>query len=229
MSRSLFLSLIQKAKEDNRNFLLEHETKELLLKYDIPIPNFLYCRNITEVRENINKLRFPLVMKIVSRDVLHKSDIGGVILNINSEQEAIDSYKKIEEISRKYSVKFEGVLITEQVEQGLEIVIGVKYDPIFEHVIMFGSGGILVEILKDVSFRIIPINKNDAFEIINETKIGKIIKGYRGKKYDISSLINLLLKVSYLVEENKEIKELDLNPVFLYENGIYVIDARLVF
>ena len=111
----------------------------------------------------------------------------------------------------------------------MEIIIGVKYDPVFEHVIMFGSGGILVEILKDVSFRIIPINKNDAFEMINETKIGKIIQGYRGKKYDINSLVSVLLKISYFIEENKEVKELDLNPVFLYENGIYVIDARLIF
>ena len=96
MSRNLFLSLTQKAKEDNRTFLLEHETKELLLKYDIPIPKFFYCKDIVDLKQNFNKLRFPLVMKIVSRDVLHKSDVGGVILNINNEQEVIESYRKIE-------------------------------------------------------------------------------------------------------------------------------------
>jgi acyl-CoA synthetase (NDP forming) len=141
----------------------------------------------------------------------------------------LNAFEKIRKNVEGKGIKIEGFIVEEQVEKGIEIIIGSYKDRVFGNVIMFGGGGIYVEAYKDVSFRIVPINKKDALGIIDETIIGNVLKGFRGIKYDIDSVVDTLIKVSNLIEDNKEIIELDLNPVYVYNQGIKVVDARLRF
>jgi acyl-CoA synthetase (NDP forming) len=227
MPRSLFLQLINKAKNEGRNILYEHEVKHLLKSYGIDTTNPIFIKNREEL-ESLN-LVYPCVIKLVSPQVIHKSDVGGVILNIKNKEELLNAFEKIRKNVEGKGIKIEGFIVEEQVEKGIEIIIGSYKDRVFGNVIMFGGGGIYVEAYKDVSFRIVPINKKDALEMIDETIIGNVLKGFRGIKYDIDSVVDTLIKVSNLIEDNKEIIELDLNPVYVYNQGIKVVDARLRF
>jgi len=228
MGRNTFLRLVNEAKKEGRNILYEYEVKNLLKSYAIDTTNPVFIRN-KEQLESLNNINFPCVMKVVSTQIAHKSDIGGVILNIKNKEELLEAFEKIKNNTEKKGIKIEGVIVEEEVEKGLEIIIGSYKDPIFGNVIMLGSGGIYVEAYKDVSFRIVPINKRDAYEMIDETIIGSILKGFRGIKYDIFSVIDALIKVSNLIEDNQEIVELDLNPIYVYSQGIKVVDGRLKF
>jgi ATP-grasp domain. len=228
MGRNTFLRLVNEAKKEGRNILYEYEVKNLLKSYAIDTTNPVFIRN-KEQLESLNNINFPCVMKVVSTQIVHKSDIGGVILNIKNKEELLEAFEKIKNNTEKKGIKIEGVIVEEEVEKGLEIIIGSYKDPIFGNVIMLGSGGIYVEAYKDVSFRIVPINKRDAYEMIDETIIGSILKGFRGIKYDIFSVIDALIKVSNLIEDNQEIVELDLNPIYVYSQGIKVVDGRLKF
>jgi len=170
-------------------------------------------------------------MKIVSPDIIHKTDAGGVKIGIKDEKEAESAYQEIIFKAKKYNkkVKISGVIVYPIVPQGTEIIIGMMKDPHFGQVIMFGLGGIFVEVLKDISFRILPIEERDAGEMINEIKGSKILKGVRGEgPKDIKAIKNLLLKISQLALENPEINEIDLNPIFVFEKGLQVIDARMI-
>ncbi|MBA3061363.1 MAG: acetyl-CoA synthetase, partial [Atribacteria sp.] len=161
----------------------------------------------------------------------HKTDVGGVKLNIKDETEARSAYQEIIFQAKKYNkeARISGVITYTMVPQGTEIIIGMMKDPHFGPVAMFGLGGIFVEVLKDISFRILPIEERDAEEMINEIKGFKILKGARGEgPKDIKAIKNLLLKISQLALENPEISEIDLNPVFVFEKGLQVIDARMI-
>ena len=222
--------IIQKAIKEKRS-LLETEAKELLKEYGIPVPAFKLIKS----EEGIDKLKetigYPIVMKIVSPDIIHKSDAGGVKIGVKNEEEAKMAYQEIISKAIKYNkkAKISGVIVYPMVPQGTEIIIGMTKDPSFGPVIMFGLGGIFVEVLKDVSFRIIPLEERDAQEMIAEIKGYKILKGARGEApKDIEAIKNLLMKVSQLTMENPEIKEIDLNPVFVFEKGLQVVDARMI-
>jgi acyl-CoA synthetase (NDP forming) len=222
--------IIQKAKAENRS-LLETEAKELLKEYEIPVPAFKLIKS----EEGISKLKetigYPIIMKIVSPDIIHKSDAGGVKVGIKNEEEAKMAYQDIMYRVKKYKeeAKIIGVIACKMIPQATEIIIGMTKDPHFGPVMMFGLGGIFVEVLKDVSFRILPLEKRDAQEMIAEIKGYKILKGARGEApKDIEAIKNLLIKVSQLGMENPEVKEIDLNPVFVFEKGVQVIDARMI-
>ncbi|HEC91916.1 MAG TPA: acetyl-CoA synthetase, partial [Candidatus Atribacteria bacterium] len=161
----------------------------------------------------------------------HKSDAGGVKIGLKDEKEAKIAYQEIIFKAKKYNekVKISGVIAYPMVPQGTEIIIGMMKDPCFGPTIMFGLGGIFVEVLKDISFRIIPLGERDAQEMIAEIKGYRILKGARGEApKDIEAIKNLLMKLSKLTMENPEIKEIDLNPVFVFEKGAQVIDARMI-
>lgn len=170
-------------------------------------------------------------MKIVSPDIIHKTDAGGVKLNIKDEKEAESAYREIVLKAIKYNnnAKISEVIAYHMVPQGTEIIIGMIKDPHFGPVIMFGLGGIFVEVLKDISFRILPIEERDAREMITEIKGYEILKGIRGEPpRDIQAIEEVLMKVSKLTMENPEINEIDLNPIFVFEKGLQVIDARMI-
>jgi len=229
MRRNNFLALLNKAKNEGRDFLFEYEAKSILKEYGIPTTKFYLAKSEQEIDKIINELNFPCVAKITSTKVIHKSEIGGVIIGINGKDELIKAYKKLAYIAQQNNIPLEGVIIEEQAEQGIEAIIGVIKDPIFGHVIMFGTGGIYTEAFRDVSFKVLPVNKKDLFDLVNETKLGLILKNSRGKKYDLNILVENLEKVVSLIEENPEIIEMDLNPVLIYESNIKVVDARMRF
>ena len=222
--------IIGKAKKEKRS-LLETEAKELLKEYGIPVPNFKLIKSEEEIAELAKEINFPIVMKIVSPDIIHKTDAGGVKVGVKDEEEARMTYQEIISKAIKYNKRasISGVIAYTMVPQGTEIIIGMMKDPHFGPVIMFGLGGIFVEVLKDISFRILPIEEIDAREMITEIKGYEILKGARGNPpRDIRAIEEVLMKVSKLTMENPEINEIDLNPIFVFENGIQVVDARMI-
>ncbi|MCD6171765.1 MAG: acetate--CoA ligase family protein [Thermoplasmata archaeon] len=197
----------------------EGEAKTLLKRYRIPTTNFIVASKLNEIDKV--KLKSPMVMKVCSSKLLHKTDVGGVILNINSKNELKNSFKKLK---RKFPE--EKILIEEMEKKGTEIIVGMIKDEFFGKVIMVGIGGIFTEIYKDVSFRKLPIDENDANEMLMDLKAHKIFENFR-IKLDKKSLVELIYKISKIVAENK-ILQMDLNPVFLYEKGLKVIDAKVI-
>jgi len=214
-----------------QGLLTEVESKELLSKAGIPVVEARLARSKKEAIAISRELGFPVVLKVSSTDVVHKSDSGGVKLGLANAAQVGRAYGEIAAAMKKAypKAKFQGVSVQRMAAPGVEVIVGMSKDPQFGPVIMFGLGGILVEILKDVSFRIVPLVKRDAREMIREIKGYPVLEGYRGQKpASVPALEDLILKVSEFVERNPQIKELDLNPVFAYEDGAIAVDARIV-
>ncbi|MDD4091782.1 MAG: GNAT family N-acetyltransferase [Smithellaceae bacterium] len=217
--------VIHQAVRDNRSYLMEHESKEILEGAGIATTGYLVARSEDEALALCERIGFPVAMKIVSPDIVHKSDAGGVRLNLLSAEDVRKAYRSMVETFKYQHI--EGITIQRMAAPGIEAIIGVTRDPSFGPLIMFGLGGVFVEVLRDVSFRILPITEKDAAEMIEEIRGSDILKGYRGRPVDLKSLQQLLLKISRLVDENPEIHELDLNPLFLYSEGYIAVDARM--
>jgi acyl-CoA synthetase (NDP forming) len=230
--------IFKTALEEGRTFVLEHEAKDIMKAYGIPIPAYDTAITAEEAIEKSKAIGFPVVLKILSKDVLHKSDAGGVKINLKSEEEVRKAFNEIMENAKNYGKEkgidvdlSRGVFISDFADMGTEIIVGVTKDPQFGHALMAGLGGIFVEVLKDVSFRLIPFTENDAREMLKELKAYKILEGIRGEPpRDIDSLVNVMLAVSKMIAENPEITELDCNPTFVYEKGkgTLVVDARIL-
>ena len=223
--------ILETARREKRTLLTEIESKQLLKAAKIPVVETRLATSKKEAVEIAAKMGFPVVMKIVSPDISHKSDVGGVKLGIQNATQAGKAYSEILASVKKHDrkAKVVGVSVQKMARQGLEIIIGMTKDAQFGPVIMFGLGGILVEVLKDVSFRIVPLEKRDAAEMITEIKGFPVLKGYRGQEpANISFLEDMIVKVSDFVEKNPDIKELDLNPVFAYKDGAMAVDARII-
>ncbi|MHC1605452.1 MAG: acetate--CoA ligase family protein [Candidatus Methanofastidiosia archaeon] len=223
-------SIIKKAMAEGRP-LLEYEAKDMLKEYGISVPDYKIAKTEEEAVAMAKEIGFPIVMKIISPKILHKSDAGCVKVGIENAEEASSSFRSIMENAKRFADDKDicGVLIYGMVLKGVEVIVGMIKDPQFGSAIMFGLGGIFVEVLKDVSFRITPLERRDAEQMIKEIKAYPILTGIRGeKRKDIEAIVDLMLKVSRLVEDNPEIKELDLNPVFVFEKGISVVDARMI-
>jgi acyl-CoA synthetase (NDP forming) len=170
-------------------------------------------------------------MKVVSKDILHKSDAGGVKLNLSGEADLRRGHAEILAACKlyKFDAEIEGVLLAPMARKGTEVIIGVSRDPVFGPVLMFGLGGIFVEVLEDVAFRAIPLSRGDAHAMVNQIKARKILDGVRGEPaVSKDALVELLLKVSSIVDAHAEILELDLNPVIAYHDGYAVVDARVI-
>ncbi|RLE81875.1 MAG: acetyl-CoA synthetase [Thermoprotei archaeon] len=226
------IEIIERARREGRKVLLEPEAKTICSFYNVPVTVFDVAKSSEEAVEKAKRIGFPVVMKIISPDIIHKSDVGGVFVNVKNEEEVITTYNKIVENVKQAvpKARIYGILIQEMAPQGVETIVGGIRDPQFGPTIMFGLGGIFVEILKDVSFRIAPVDKDEALEMIQEIKGYPILQGYRGYyKADIGSLVDIIMKVSNMLMD-LPISQLDLNPVFVYEEGkgAKVIDARVV-
>lgn len=223
--------IIDRARSENRNLLTEVEAKELLKQAGVSVIETKLAVSREEAISISQQLGFPVVLKIVSPDIIHKSDAGGVKLNLETPEQVGKSYDEMMAAIKKQNpnARINGVSVQKMARPGVEVIIGVSKDAQFGPVIMFGLGGILVEILEDVSFRIIPLTRRDAREMIKEIKGYPLLEGYRGQEpVDISNLEELILKVSSFIEQNPEVKELDLNPVFAYGDGAIAVDARIV-
>jgi len=224
-------SIVENAIREGRYFLLEPEAKLLCKLYGLPVTEFRVAKDLEEAKRYAKEIGYPVVLKIVSPDILHKSDVGGVVINIKDESELVKAYNKIIDNVKKRvpNARIRGILVQEFAPPGREVIVGVAKDPQFEHVIMFGLGGIFVEILRDVTFRVLPITKKDALEMISEIKGYPILKGYRGEPpADVEAIVNIMLGVSDLIKDLPMISQLDLNPIIVYEKGAKIIDARII-
>lgn len=230
--------IFETALSEGRTFVLEHEAKDIMKAYGIPIPAYGTAATADEAVNVSAEIGYPVVLKILSKDILHKSDAGGVKLNLKNEGDVRNAFSEIMENAKKYGAEqghdvdlSRGVFITQFSDMGTEVIVGVTKDPQFGHAIMFGLGGIFVEVLKDVTFRLIPLTENDAREMIHEIKAAKILEGVRGQEpRDVDALVEVVLAVSKMIDENPEINELDCNPTFLYAKGkgVLVVDARIL-
>ncbi len=223
--------IIKVAESDNRNFLYEHEAKALFALYDMPITQIHVAKSEDDAVKAANRIGYPIVLKIVSPQILHKSDAGGVIVGVEEEKGIREGFKKIVENVKAYKADAEitGILVQEMAPKGTEIIVGSTTDPTFGPTLMFGLGGIFVEILKDVSFRLVPITQTDAFEMIEEIKAVKILDGARGMPpCHKPTLADILHKTSKMLMEIPEIKELDMNPILAYPDSARIVDARII-
>jgi len=223
--------IISAAMKEGRVYLTELESKQILKEAGIATTEIRLAKSKEEAVSLSREIGFPVVLKIVSPDVLHKSDAGGVKLSLDSEQEVGKAFDDIISSIKEHepAAKIEGVSVQNMARPGTEVIIGMSKDPQFGPVLMFGLGGILVEILKDVSFRIVPLTRRDAREMIKELKGYPILEGYRGQEpANIEVLEDLLLTVSDFVEGRPEIMEMDINPIFAYSDGAVAVDARVI-
>ncbi len=223
---------IEAALAAGRQSLLEYEAVEVLKAYGVPMPPYLLVREEDDLARVAQTFRGrPTAMKVVSRDILHKTEAGGVKLTLRREDTMRKAFREIMQNARAYNADadIEGVIITPMARKGVEVIIGVTHDPIFGPVMMFGLGGVFVEVLKDVVFRAIPLSRADAAGMLDGIKAKGILAGVRGAKpIDREALIDLMMKVSTLVQAHPEITELDLNPVFAHDDGCTVVDARMI-
>lgn len=222
--------LLKKIKEQGRKVLTYEESRKIMKLAGIPLNQMEFATTEEECIAKANEIGYPVVLKIVSEDVIHKSDAGGVKVGIKSENELKQAYKEMYESVLKHypDAKIDGVSVEEMVS-GAEILIGTMTDMQFGKMIALGVGGIFTELYKDVTFRLIPITESDVEEMMQEIKGKKLFEGYRGlPAVDKKQLKEIMLKISSLVENNPIIKEMDLNPVVATKEGLKAIDARII-
>jgi len=222
--------MIEEALAEGRHVLLEHEAKELFRLQGVPIPQDYLATTEEEAVMYAEKLGYHVVLKIISPDISHKTDAGGVMLGLNNEDDVRQAFQKIIHNTKTYNPEAEirGCLVAPMAEKGIETVIGTKIDEQFGPIVMFGLGGIMVSVMKDVSFRVIPVSEHWAASMIDEIKSSVIFDGFRGRPpSDKQALIQLIQKVSEIVQAYPLIHEIDLNPVIVHNQGLTVVDARI--
>ncbi len=224
--------IFDNVKKERRTSLLEEEGIQILRTYGFSLPKSILAKTESDAVKAAIKIRFPVVMKIASPQIIHKSDAGGVKVGLKNDKEVLSAFREIVKNAKKYDKKalIKGVLIVEMVKGGKEMIIGSKLEPGFGPVIMLGMGGIYVEILKDVTFRLAPVTDKEANDMISSIKTQKLLKGVRGEKpSDINKLSECIQRLSQLVTDFKEIKELDMNPVLVMEKGkgCKILDVRI--
>jgi acyl-CoA synthetase (NDP forming) len=241
------VDVIDRAKSEGRAVLTEIESKQILEEAGIPTATARLAATAKEAAKAAAKFRlagtakeaakaaakfgYPVVLKIVSPDVTHKSDVGGVKLGLESAEAVTAAFQEITKAVKRHQpdARIEGAAVQKMARPGIEVIVGMSKDPQFGPVLMFGLGGVLVEVLKDVAFRIVPLEPRDARQMIREIKGFPVLEGFRGQEAaDLEALEKLLLQVSAFVEAHPEIEELDLNPVFAYKDGALAVDARIV-
>jgi len=230
----LVSDILQKARNENRNELFCHEALCILEHYGIRTVKTEFAANLNEAEKAADRLGYPLAMKIVSPQISHKSDVGGVVLNLKNEAELVEAYEKMCSSLQEAlpDTELRGVTLQVMASEGYEMILGAKWDPSAGHVLMLGLGGIFVEVMEDISFRVVPLSREDAKEMIEELKGHRILEGFRGgRPADMEALTDTILRLSQLLNDFPEITELDVNPVLLFEKGqgLKALDARIVF
>jgi acyl-CoA synthetase (NDP forming) len=223
--------IIEKAKSENRNLLTEIEAKQVFKEAGLQVTNTRLAVNKKDAVALSKEMGFPVVLKIVSPDILHKTEANGVKLNLKTADEVAKAFDEIMVSAKEKfpNANIHGVAVQGMAKSGLEIIIGMTLDAQFGPVLMFGLGGIFVEVMKDVSFGITPITKRDAGEMIRSIKGYPLLNGFRGApKIDVANLESWLLKLSDFAQTYPEVKEFDLNPIFAYAQGAMVVDARII-
>jgi acyl-CoA synthetase (NDP forming) len=225
------IEIIGRANSEGRTILTEVESKQILAEAGIPIARAELAATREEAVAVARQIGLPAVLKIVSPDISHKSDVGGVKLNLGSDDEVAAAFDEIVAAARRAQpgATVLGVSVQEMARPGVEVIMGMTMDPQFGPVLMFGLGGVFVEVLKDVSFRIVPLEQRDARQMIRDIQGFAVLEGFRGQEpADLAVLEDMLMRLSAFVEEHPEIQELDLNPIFAYKDGALAVDARIV-
>ncbi len=225
------LTIIENARNSGREYLNEIESKQLLKEAGVLTTDTRLATSRAEAIALAREIGFPIVLKIVSPDIVHKSDIGGVKVGLADSAAVGTAYDEILAAARakQSGSRIDGVSVQNMARPGVEVIIGMSKDPQFGPVLMFGMGGVLVELLKDVAFRIVPITQRDAGKMIREIRSFPLLEGYRGSEpANIKALEDLLLKISTFVARTPEIKEMDINPVFARRDDAIAVDARII-
>jgi acetyl-CoA synthetase (ADP-forming) len=223
--------IIQKVLLQKRYELLEHEAKEFIETFGIETTRHIVTSSREEAIQAAKSIGYPVVLKIVSPDISHKTDVGGVKLSVKDDEGVMDAYDEImgNVKKRQPNARIEGILVQEMATPSTEVIVGGLRDPQFGPAVMFGLGGIFVEVFKDVSFRIAPVVEHEALDMIHEIKGAKVLKGFRNREAaDISSLSQTIVQVSDIMVSVEEIKEIDLNPILVYPKGMKTVDARII-
>ena len=224
---------MNKALEQGKTYLAEYEASEVLAAYGLPVLTSKIVNSADEAEKAASEVGFPLVMKVMSADVVHKSDAGGVVLNVKTAQEAAMAYETIIANIKKNQpeAKIDGILMRQMIPEGEEVILGIKRDVSFDAVLMFGLGGIFVEVVKDIAFKVTPLSDEEAMGLIKEIKGAPLLFGMRNRpERDIVSLRESIQRLSQLAEECPQIKELDINPMIVLEKGkgSFIADARII-
>jgi acyl-CoA synthetase (NDP forming) len=223
--------ILAQAKKENRTVLTEIEAKQILMESGITCTDTRLATAKDAAVKLSEQFGYPVVLKVSSVDITHKSDAGGVKVNLKNKAEVEDAFDTIMRSCRTAvpTARIEGVSVQRMARPGIEVIVGMIKDPSFGPVVMFGLGGVFVEVLEDVAFRIVPIERSDAEDMINEIKGKKLLEGYRGQEpADVAYLQQMLLRLSDFVNTTPEIEEIDMNPVFAYRDGAVVVDARII-
>jgi acyl-CoA synthetase (NDP forming) len=223
--------IFAQVQKEGRKSLLETEAKIVCREYGIPVTRFDLAKSEADAVKSANAIGYPVVLKIVSPDILHKSEVGGVEVGLKNKNEVRQGYRRILENVKKNNskAKIVGIMVQEMAPPSTEVIVGAVKDPQFGPAVMFGLGGIFVEVLKDVAFRVVPFTEDEAREMISEIKAYPILKGYRNTPAaDIKAIANILLSVSRLITDYPAIKEIDLNPILVYQKGAKAVDARII-
>jgi acetyltransferase len=226
-------AILKKAQQEGRKFLPEPESYALLQAYGFPLASYALVRTEEECLEQAERLGFPVVLKVVSPQILHKIDVGGVRLNIEDREHALKAYREMMTSIKQKMPEAEiwGVLVQKMIKGGKETILGLKRDPLFGPVIMFGLGGVYVEATRDVSFRIAPLRELTAARMIREIRGYRILEGFRGEeRSDVEKIEECLKRLSQLALDFPEINELDINPLIVLSQGkgALVVDARIL-
>ncbi|MFA6451737.1 MAG: acetate--CoA ligase family protein, partial [bacterium] len=233
LDNAMIDGIIQKARADKRQFLLSYESSELMKAAGIPMPATNIARNMKDAVWFAEKMGYPVVMKIVSKDIVHKTDAGGIALDIENKNEVIDAYEAIMHSCKRYNPNaiIEGIEIAEMVKPGVETIIGARQDNSFGPIVMFGLGGIYVEVMKDVVFRSFPLGRSDVLNMIAGIRSYPLLLGARGEeKKDIPRIADTILRIGAILIRHRDITDIELNPLIAYPEGagVKALDARIL-
>jgi len=231
MPPSAAQTIIEHALRENRRVLLEPEAKNICRAYNMPTPEFSVATSPREAAEVAEEVGFPVVLKIVSVDILHKTEANGVLLDLKSRQDVEEGYQRVVDNAMAYNgnAQLEGVLVQHMAPKGVEVIVGGLRDSQFGPTILFGLGGIFVEVLKDATFRVAPLTDLDSREMIREIQSYPVLKGVRGQgPADEVAIAGILQAASRVMMENASIEQMDLNPIMIYGSGANIVDARMI-
>ena len=223
--------IVENILASGRKIALPDEALAMVKLFGIDVPDYAFVKSAEEAVGVSKGIGFPLVMKIASQDVLHKSDVGGVVVNLKNVEEVKRNYNKVLDNMKRIvpDARIGGVLIQKQIPEATHLIVGGVCDDQFGPAIMFGLGGVFVELYKDVSFRIAPVTETGALEMIKEIKAYPVLSGYRGSnKLDIEQVTKIIVNISVLITNISTIKEIELNPLFAYEKSAKAVDARVI-
>jgi acyl-CoA synthetase (NDP forming) len=225
--------IIRKVRADNRTFLLAGEGQAIMQIAGIPIPKSKIARNLEEAVRYAEDIKYPVVMKIVSKDVIHKSDAGGVALDLVNREEVIDAYQAIIHNVRNYNpdAKIDGVEVDEMIHTEIETIVGARRDRAFGPVVMFGLGGIYVEVMRDIAFRSFPLGNKETLKMISQIRSYPLLLGVRGeKRKDIETVADTIIKVGTILQKCKDITDIEINPLVVYDQGegVRAVDVRIL-